>query len=78
MQGVATHEEFSRDVLDRTVGDLATVPGFVPYLAYRDGVVAGGGSLRLCEGVAQLCGAAPAPTHRRRREACRPRCSPPA
>ena len=65
-QGVPTHEEFSRDVLDRTVGDLATVPGFARYLAYRDGVVAGAGSMRICDGVAQLCGAATAPVHRRR------------
>ena len=65
-QGVPSHEEFSRDVLDRTVGDMATAPAFIRYLAHRDGVVAGGASLRLCEGVAQLCGAATAPAHRRR------------
>ncbi len=65
-QGVPSHEEFSRDVLARTVGDLATASGFARYLAYRDGVAAGGASLRLCEGVAQLCGAATMPAHRRR------------
>ena len=66
-QGVPKHEEFSRDWLDQTVGNLvATVPGFARYLAYRDGVVAGGGSMRICDGVAQLCGSATTPAHRRR------------
>ena len=65
-QGVPSHEELSRDVLDRTVGDMATASGFARYLARRGGVVAGGASLRVCESVAQLCGAATAPAHRRR------------
>ncbi len=65
-QGVPSHEEFSRDVLDRTVGDMAQGSGFARYLAHRHGAVAGGASLRVCEGVAQLCGAATAPAHRRR------------
>ena len=65
-QGVPSHEDFSRDVLDRTVGDMATASGFARYLAHRNGVLAGGASLRVCEGVAQLCGAATAPAHRRR------------
>ena len=66
MQGVPSHEEFSREVMDQTVGDMATASRFARYLAYRDGVLAGGASLCLCEGVAQLCGAATAPAHRRR------------
>ncbi len=65
-QGVPSHEEFSREVLDRTVGDMAAGSGFARYLAHRKGVLAGGASLRVCEGVAQLCGAATAPAHRRR------------
>ena len=65
-QGVPSHEEFSLEVMDRTVSDMATASGFARYVAYRDGVVAGGASLRVCEGVAQLCGAATAPVHRRR------------
>jgi ribosomal protein S18 acetylase RimI-like enzyme len=65
-QGVASHEEFPRDVLARTMRDLATVAGFVRYLARREGVVAGGASLRLADGVAQLAGAATRPGHRRR------------
>lgn len=65
-QGVPSHEQFSREVMDQTVGDMATASGFARYLAYRDGVVAGGASLRICEGAAQLCGAATMPAHRRR------------
>ena len=64
-QGVPSHEDFPREVLERAVGDLATASGFARYLAYRDGVVAGGASQRVCDGFAQLCGAATAPTHRR-------------
>ena len=65
-QGVPSHEEFSRDVLDRTIGDMAMASAFARYLAHRNGVLAGGASLRVCESVAQLCGAATAPAHRRR------------
>ena len=36
------------------------------YLALLDGVVAGGGGLRITDGVAHLVGAAAAPEHRRR------------
>jgi GNAT superfamily N-acetyltransferase len=39
--------------------------GATPYLAFRDSVVAGGASMRMSEGVAQLTGAATAPAHRR-------------
>jgi len=49
--------------------DLATAPGvasYASYLAYRDGVVAGAGSMGICDGVAQLCGAATAPVYPRR------------
>lgn len=64
--GVPSHETFSREVMERDVGDMVTASGFARYLAYRDGVVAGGASLRVCDGVAQLCGAATVPAHRRR------------
>ena len=36
------------------------------YAALRGGVIAGGASFRIAEGVAQLTGAATAPAHRRR------------
>jgi GNAT superfamily N-acetyltransferase len=64
-QGVATDEEFPRAVLERVMGDLATSAGFTRYLARRGGETAGGGSLRMGGGIAQLCGAATLPAHRR-------------
>jgi GNAT superfamily N-acetyltransferase len=65
-QGVPSHELFPREALERVIGDLASADGFVRLLARRDGEPAGGASLRLFEGVAQLCGAATLPLHRRR------------
>ncbi len=65
-QGVPSHERHSRDTSEAVMADMAGVPGLVRYLARRDGAVAGGASLRLAEGVAQLCGAATLPEHRRR------------
>jgi ribosomal protein S18 acetylase RimI-like enzyme len=64
-QGVPSHEEFPREVVVRAERDLAAA-GAVRYAAVRDGVIAGGASFRLAEGVAQLTGAATAPAHRRR------------
>ncbi|MBP1644302.1 MAG: GCN5-related N-acetyltransferase [Acidobacteria bacterium] len=65
-QGVPSDEEFPREVLERVIGDLASGSGFKRYLARRAGEPAGGASLRLDEGVAQLAGAATLPAHRRR------------
>lgn len=64
-QGVATHEDFPRDVVERAERDFVAA-GARTYLALRDGVVAGGGGLRITDGVAQLVGAATALEHRRR------------
>lgn len=64
-QGVPSHEEFPREVIGNSERDLA-VAGAVRYVALRDGVIAGGASVRMAEGVAQLTGAATAPAHRRR------------
>jgi hypothetical protein len=38
--------------------------GVTRYAAWRDGVIAGGASFRLAEGIAQFTGAATAPAHR--------------
>ncbi len=65
-QGVPSHESFPRDELERVIGDMAEAEGFVRYLARRNGAPAGGASMRLFEGVAQLCGAGTLPEHRRR------------
>jgi len=63
--GVPSHEEFPREVLARAERDFAAV-GVVRYIALRDGVIAGGASFRVADGIAQLTGAATAPAHRRR------------
>jgi len=65
-QGVPSHESYPREVIERVVGDMATAEGFVRYLARRAGSPVGGASMRLHAGVAQLCGAATLPAHRRR------------
>jgi GNAT superfamily N-acetyltransferase len=64
-QGVPSHESYAREALEGVMDDLAASRGFVRYLARHDGAIAGGASLRLFEGVAQLCGAATRPEHRR-------------
>jgi ribosomal protein S18 acetylase RimI-like enzyme len=64
-QGVPSPEEFPRDVVERAERDFAEA-GVTPYVALRDSVLAGGGSMRITDGVAQLTGAATAPEHRRR------------
>jgi GNAT superfamily N-acetyltransferase len=64
-QGVPQHEEFGREVIANAMRDF-TAAGVKPYVALRDGVPAGGASMRLAEGIAQLTGAATAPAHRRR------------
>ena len=64
--GLASHESYARDVAERSVEDMSAVSGFERYLAWRDGSVAGGASFRSFGGVAQLCGSATLPAHRRR------------
>ncbi|HET9143107.1 GNAT family N-acetyltransferase [Actinophytocola sp.] len=64
-QGLPDHETFSRaDIADAMRAFDAA--GEVRYTALRGGALAGGASMRLAEGVAQLGGAATAPAHRRR------------
>jgi GNAT superfamily N-acetyltransferase len=64
-QGVASHEDFPREIVERAERDLVAA-GALTYLASRDGVVVGGGGLAITDRVAQLVGAATAPEHRRR------------
>jgi GNAT superfamily N-acetyltransferase len=64
-EGVPSHEEFPREIVVNAVSDVEKA-GATPYLAFCDGVVAGGGSMRMSEGIAQLTGAATAPSYRRR------------
>lgn len=64
-QGVIPHEDFPREIIERAERDFVAA-GARTYLALRDGIVAGGGGLRITDGVAQLVGAATSPEHRRR------------
>jgi len=59
-------ETFGRDVIEQIYADFGATPGVTLYLARRDDAIAGGGSLRLSDGLAQLAGAATLPAHRRR------------
>jgi ribosomal protein S18 acetylase RimI-like enzyme len=63
--GVPWLEEFPREIVENAERDAAAA-GLERYAALRDGVLAGGASLRVDEGVAQLAGAGTAPGHRRR------------
>jgi GNAT superfamily N-acetyltransferase len=64
-QGVASHEDFPRDIVARAEEDMIAA-GARTYIALRDGRVVGGGGMHITDGVAQLVGAATAPEHRRR------------
>jgi ribosomal protein S18 acetylase RimI-like enzyme len=64
-EGLPEHEEFAPDAIADAERDLASV-GTRRYLALSDGQVAGGGGLRISDGVAQMAGAATSPEFRRR------------
>ena len=59
-------ETFDRDTLKSVFDDSSAGPGMALYLAWRNGEIAGGGSTRIANGLAQMCGASTLPTHRRR------------
>lgn len=65
-QGVQAHESFGRDVMEHVIADMCAAPGFARYVAYRNRERAGGASVYIGAGIAQLCGAAVLPAHRRR------------
>lgn len=58
-------ESFARESMERIFTEFAGAPGCVFYLARRGGEIAGGGSLRIVDGLAQLAGASTLPPHRR-------------
>jgi GNAT superfamily N-acetyltransferase len=64
-QGVPWHEEFPREMLIAAERD-GIAAGVVRYAGLHGGVLAGGATMRIAEGIAQLTGAATAPAHRRR------------
>ncbi|MCA2209427.1 GNAT family N-acetyltransferase [Nocardia rosealba] len=61
-----THEEFPREAIAEVMRNMASANETRRYIAYRDGVAAGGASMRTDGGIAALAGAATLPTHRRR------------
>jgi len=66
VQGVAAPESFARESLERVIRDMAGMRAGVRYLARRAGEPAGGASMHVVDGIAQLCGAATLPAQRRR------------
>jgi ribosomal protein S18 acetylase RimI-like enzyme len=63
-QGVPWHAEFPREILANAERDAAGIGR--RYLARLDGAAAGGGSMHVADGIAQLTGAGTAPAFRRR------------
>jgi len=59
-------EHYPRDLLEAIYVDFAETPGFRRYLLHVGEEPAGAASLRLDDGLAQLCGAATLPQFRRR------------
>jgi len=59
-------ESFDREALEHVFEDSGLTPGSVPYLARRDGGIAGAGLVRIVDGLAQMIGASTLPVHRRR------------
>ena len=63
--GPPNPDETPREVLERIFGDTAAA-GWERFLARRDGLVAGAATMRVHDRMAQFCGAATLPAHRRR------------
>jgi ribosomal protein S18 acetylase RimI-like enzyme len=61
-----SQESYPREALEAIYRDFVEISGLAQYLVTRDDVVAGGGAMRVSDRVAQLCGAATLPEHRRR------------
>ena len=59
-------ESFGREAMLEVMAVAAAVPGLALYLARREGPIAGGGSVRISNRLAQLSGASTLPAHRRR------------
>jgi len=59
-------ESFDRETIVNVFSASSGTPGMTLYLARRGGEVAGGGAIRVSDGLTQLAGAATLPSHRRR------------
>ena len=65
-QGMPSHEHFPRETIDNALRDYFAGTDGRRYAARLDGALAGGASIRLADGIAQMTGAATAPAYRRR------------
>ncbi|MGE3172031.1 MAG: GNAT family N-acetyltransferase [Planctomycetota bacterium] len=65
-QGVGPDETYDDTALRRIVTDFAGADGMELFLARRGGEPVGAGSMRVAQGLAQLCGSATLAAHRRR------------
>ena len=59
-------ESFGRETIVDVMAVSTAVPGLALYLARRGDAIAGGGSIRISDRLAQLSGASTLPAHRRR------------
>lgn len=64
--GPPSDESFPRESIEAVFGDYARIPGIGRFVGRRDGVIAGAAAMRIRDGLAQLCGAATRPDHRRK------------
>lgn len=64
--GAGEPQSIDRAMMERVVRDFQNARGVVLFLCRRNGELAGAASMRLDAGIAQLCGAATLPLHRRR------------
>jgi len=63
--GIPAHEIFDREPLERTIRAAGANPNCLRLAARRNGELAAGATLGLHDGIAQLCGSATLPAHRR-------------
>jgi GNAT superfamily N-acetyltransferase len=65
-EGVASHEHFPRDTVERAMRAMAAIPSHRRWLARVDGTIAGAAGMRVDGDLAQLVGAGTLPAFRRR------------
>ncbi len=63
--GPPSDESFARESIEAVFGDYARVPGIARFVGRREGIIAGAAAMRILDRLAQLCGAATRPEHRR-------------
>jgi GNAT superfamily N-acetyltransferase len=64
--GSVVDDPMERAEMEKVMAEMTSAPGFQRYLAWLDGKAVGGASLRLDDGLAQMCGAGTLPAARGR------------